>query len=387
MSANYNEKDKSIHCPVHKQCGSCSYTGIAYEDELKKKNTYVHQLFKDICKCESVAGMFRPIYYRNKVHANVGLDREKNIITGNYAEGTHNIIPVEECMIEDEKSDAIIRTLKTLFKSFKYAPYNEDTKRGFMRHILIRRGFSTKQIMVVLVTSEVNFPSKNHFVKALLQEHPEITTIVQNINGMSTSMVLGKRNITMYGKGFIEDVLCGCRFRISPQSFYQINPSQTEKLYKAAIKLGDINKNDTVIDAYCGIGTIGIAVAPHAKQVIGVELNEQAVKDANMNAKINNISNIKFYNADASEFLISYAKEGKADVVIMDPPRSGSTPEFLQALLTMKPKKIVYISCNPETQVRDLKPLIKGGYRVMGCKPFDMFPHTEHVETLVCLSR
>lgn len=387
MSGKYNEADRSISCSVCKDCGSCSYTGVSYQEELDKKYKYVKKLMAGICRPEQVVGMYRPVYYRNKVHANVGLDREKNIITGNYAAGSHKIIPNEQCMLEDAKADEIIVTLKQLFRSFKYVPYNEDTKKGFIRHILIRRGFSTKQIMVVLVTSEINFPSKNHFIDALRKEHPEITTIVQNINNMSTSMILGKRSKVLYGKGYIEDVLCGCRFKISPESFYQINPSQTEKLYKAAIKAGEISKNDTVIDAYCGIGTIGIAMASHAKQVIGVELNKQAVEDAQMNAKINNTTNIRFVNDDATDFIVEYAKKGKADVVVMDPPRSGSTPEFLKATMTMQPKRIVYISCNPETQARDLKVLIKGGYEVKSCVPFDMFPHTEHVENICCLVR
>jgi 23S rRNA (uracil1939-C5)-methyltransferase len=380
----YNEQDRSIHCPVSKDCGGCTYTSVAYDKELEKKQKFVDQLFEGICKCEPINGMYRPAYYRNKVHAVVGLDREKNIITGNYKEGSHRIVPVEACMIEDQKADEIIATLKTLFKSFKYEPYDEDKKTGFVRHILIRRGFSTKEVMVVLVTSIINFPSKNHFVKALLEKHPEITTIVQNVNGMSTSMVLGNRNNTIYGKGYIEDVLCGCRFRISPQSFYQINPSQTEKLYKAAIKMADLKKTDTVIDAYCGIGTIGITAAKHAGKVIGVELNSQAVNDAQINAKLNNISNISFINDDAGEFLVDYAKNNKADVVIMDPPRSGSTEDFINSLIKIKPEKIVYISCNPETQVRDLRPLLKAGYKLKECRPFDLFPHTEHVET-VCL--
>ena len=199
-------------------------------------------------------------------------------------------------------------------------------------------------------------------------------------------MILGKANKVLYGKGYIEDVLCGCRFRISPESFYQINPSQTEKLYKTAIRLGGITKNDVVIDAYCGIGTIGIALSSHAKKVIGIELNSQAVKDAQINADLNHIKNIQFVNEDAGDFLVRYAEGGRADVVIMDPPRSGSTPEFLRSLLQMKPKRIVYISCNPETQVRDVRVLQKGGYKVEACEGYDMFPHTVHVETVVLLS-
>ena len=256
-----------------------------------------------------------------------------------------------------------------------------------IRHILLRKGFSTKEIMLVIVTAGVAFPSKNNFLKALCEKHPEITTIVQNINDRRTSMVLGKRNIVLKGKGYIEDVLCGCRFRISPTSFYQINHQQTEKLYKKAIQLADISKKDTVIDAYCGIGTIGIVASKKAGKVIGVELNSEAVSDAKINASINNIKNATFVNADAGDFLVEYAKNAKADVVIMDPPRSGSTPEFLNSLLKIKPDRIVYISCGPDTQARDIKVLVKGGYKVTACQPFDLFPHTEHIETIVALHR
>ena len=388
MSGKFNENDKSISCSVCQRCGACDYIKVPYEKELSEKKNYINKLFKGICTFDKVNGMYRPAFYRNKVHAVVGLDRDKNIITGTYEEGTHNIIAVDECMIEDSKADEIMATLRQLFKSFKYVPFNEDTKRGFIRHVLIRRGFSTKEIMVVLVTSDIMFPSKNNFIKALRNQHPEITTIIQNINGMSTSMVLGKRSKTLYGKGYIEDVLCGCRFRISAESFYQINPVQTEKLYKAAIKMGNITNKDTVIDAYCGIGTIGISVASHAGRVIGVELNSQAVKDAQVNAGINNIKNIEFINKDAGEFLIEYAQaKGKADVVIMDPPRSGSTPEFIRSVLKMKPRKVVYISCDPSTQVRDVRLFMRGGYKVDSCAWYDLFPHTKHVETVVLLSQ
>ena len=316
----------------------------------------------------------------------MGLDDSRNVIAGTYEENSHRIVDTSDCMIEDSQCTDIIKDIKELIASFKYQPYDEDAGKGMIRHILLRKGFSTKEIMLVIVTAGVAFPSKNNFLKALCEKHPEITTIVQNINDRRTSMVLGKRNIVLKGKGYIEDVLCGCRFRISPTSFYQINHQQTEKLYKKAIQLADISKNDTVIDAYCGIGTIGIAASRKAGKVIGVELNSEAVSDAKINASINNIKNATFINADAGDFLVEYAKNAKADVVIMDPPRSGSTPEFLNSLLKIKPDRIVYISCGPDTQARDVKVLVKGGYKVTACQPFDLFPHTEHVETVVLLS-
>lgn len=388
MGSNiYDEKKRVINCESAEKCGSCAYAGLKYDNELKIKQGYVDKLFKDICPVDKITGMYRPVHYRNKVHAVVGEDKNGNIITGTYEENSHNIVPVSDCLLEDSHCSSIIATLRDLFKSFKYKPYNEDKGTGFIRHILLRKGFSTKEIMLVIVTADVAFPSKTHFLKALKEKHPEINTIVQNVNKYNTSMVLGPRNIVLTGKGYIEDVLCGYRFRISPSSFYQINHQQTEKLYKAAINMAGITKKDTVIDAYCGIGTIGIAASAKAGQVIGVELNADAVKDAEVNAKINNIKNIRFVNDDAGKFLVEYATHKRADVVIMDPPRSGSSQEFLESVLKIKPERVVYVSCNPDTQKRDVDMLMKGGYKVLECRPFDMFPFCDHVETVVLLSK
>lgn len=382
----FNEADKSIKCPYSLKCGACAYAGMSYEGELKVKDAQIKKIFEGITAFPPINGMYRPAYYRNKVHAVVSGNKDNPIITGTYEEGTHNVVAVDECLIEDRQCNEIMATLRRLFVSFKYKPYNEDTKQGFIRHVLMRKGFSTKEVMVVLVTGDIAFPSKNNFIKALLEVHPEITTIVQNVNNMSNSMVLGSRNKTLYGKGYIEDVLCGYRFRISPSSFYQINPAQTEKLYKAAIKMAAITKSDTVIDAYCGIGTIGIVASKNAGKVIGVELNKDAVHDAQINAQLNHIANIRFVNDDAGEFLVDYAADNTADVVIMDPPRSGSTPEFLESLIKIKPSRIVYISCNPETQARDLRVLLDGGYEIKETAAYDLFPHTSHSETVCLLS-
>ena len=387
MTNRYDEKERRIHCAFSEKCGGCDYAGMKYDNELAVKQKYIEELFGEYVKVDDIVGMYRPIHYRNKVHAVVGLDDSRNVIAGTYEENSHRIVDTSDCMIEDSQCTDIIKDIKELIASFKYQPYDEDAGKGMIRHILLRKGFSTKEIMLVIVTAGVAFTSKNNFLKALCEKHPEITTIVQNINDRRTSMVLGKRNIVLKGKGYIEDVLCGCRFRISPTSFYQINHQQTEKLYKKAIQLADISKKDTVIDAYCGIGTIGIVASKKAGKVIGVELNSEAVSDAKINASINNIKNATFVNADAGDFLVEYAKNAKADVVIMDPPRSGSTPEFLNSLLKIKPDRIVYISCGPDTQARDIKVLVKGGYKVTACQPFDLFPHTEHVETVVLLSQ
>ena len=295
---------------------------------------------------------------------------------------------METCQIEDEKADAIINDIRGLLKSFKIKIYNEDTGYGLLRHVLIRRGFSTGEIMVVLVLGSPVMPSKNNFVKALRKLHPEITTVVLNVNDKRTSMVLGDRETTIYGKGYIEDVLCGLRFRISSKSFYQINPVQTEKLYGKAMELAGLSGTERVIDAYCGIGTIGMVAAKFAKEVIGVELNPDAVRDAVKNAKHNQMKNIRFYQEDAGRFMEKMAALGeKADVVFMDPPRSGSTEQFMKSVVTLAPKKIVYISCDPQTQARDLKYLTRYGYKAMGAYPYDMFPFTKHAENIVLLTK
>ena len=335
----------------------------------------------------TIIGAEDPYCYRNKVHAVFSRRRNGEIVSGIYQEGTHKVVPVETCQIEDQKADAIIGTIRGLLKSFKIKVYDEDTDYGLLRHVLIRTGAKTGQIMVVLVTRSPIFPSKNNFVKALRALHPEISTVVLNVNERKTSMVLGARNITLYGKGYIEDELCGCRFRISPTSFYQINPAQTEKLYKTAMMLARLNKRNVVVDAYCGIGTIGMVAAKTVKEVIGVELNGEAVRDAKVNAHLNNMNNIRFVEGDAGVFLEGMAdREETVDVVFMDPPRSGSSEAFLQSLLVIRPKKIVYISCEPQTQARDLQAL-KKDYKIEAIQPVDMFPMTEKIETVVLLTR
>jgi 23S rRNA (uracil1939-C5)-methyltransferase len=275
-----------------------------------------------------------------------------------------------------------------LLRSFKIKTYDEDTGYGLLRHVLIRTGHATGQIMVVLVLSSPIMPSRNNFVKALLKLHPEITTIVLNVNDRQTSMVLGDREQVIYGKGYIEDVLCGKRFRISPKSFYQVNPVQTEKLYGKALEFAALTGKETLLDAYCGTGTIGMIASDKAAKVIGVESNPDAVKDARANAKANGISNIQFYRNDAGRFLVEMAdQKAKLDVLLMDPPRSGSSEAFLDAVDRIGPNRVVYISCNPETLVRDLKYMTKKGWRVSGCVAVDLFPFTDHCEAICLLSK
>ena len=375
-------------CPVLNLCGGCQLLDMEYAKQLAFKQKQAEELLKGLCPVKPIIGMKDPFHYRNKVHAVFDRDKRGNIISGIYEENTHHVVPVEKCLIEDQKADEIIGTIRGMLKSFKIRTYDEDTGFGLLRHVLIRKGFSTGEIMVVLVTASPVFPSKNNFVKALREKHPEITTIVQNINGRGTSMVLGDKEHVLYGKGYIVDELCGCRFRISSKSFYQVNPVQTEILYEKALSLAGLTGQELVVDAYCGIGTIGIIASKTAGKVIGVELNQDAVRDAVNNAKMNGIENIRFYCNDAGRFLVNMAEQGeKADVVIMDPPRSGSTEEFMDAVGKLGAEKVVYVSCNPETLARDVRYMKKLGYRAAEAWLVDMFPGTVHVETVVLLSK
>ena len=372
-------------CKVWKKCGGCQFQGVPYTEQIKIKQKNMNKLLKKYGNVKPIIEMENPFYYRNKVHAVFDRDKKGNIICGTYEAGTHRVVPVEECMIEDKTSQEIIRAIRDMLKSFRIKTYDEDTGYGLLRHILVRRGFSTDEIMVVLVVASPIFPSKNNFVKALRKKFPQISTVVLNVNDKKTSMVLGERDIVLYGKGFIRDRLCGCTFRISPQSFYQVNPVQTELLYKTAIEYAGLGRKERVIDAYCGIGTIGLVAAGKAREVIGIELNKNAVRDAIVNARENKITNARFYQGDAGEFMEGMVSEGeRADVVFMDPPRTGSTEKFLTSMVKLGPSRIVYISCGPDTLARDLEFLTKHGYVTRKIQPVDMFSFTEHCE-VVCL--
>ena len=400
------QSKKTNACPYAKKCGGCEYQGKPYEEQLKEKQDYVRKTLQGICEVRPIIGMENPYHYRNKVHAVFDIVKggkhttqkgvkskisgaaPGTIISGVDKAGTHDVVNIDACMIEDEKADAIIRDIRGLLRSFKIKTYDEDTGYGLLRHVLIRKGHYSGEIMVVLVLGSPILPSKNNFVKALRKIHPEITTVVINVNDKRTSMVLGEKETTIYGKGFIEDTLCGKVFRISPKSFYQINTVQTEVLYGKAIEAAGLTGNETVIDAYCGIGTIGMIASDKAKEVISVELNRDAVRDAIANAKRNQIKNVQFYNADAGKFMVELAEQKKkVDVVFMDPPRAGSDEAFLSSVVKLAPKKVVYVSCNPETLARDLKYLMKHGYETGACQPVDMFPFTKHVEGIVALTR
>ena len=381
---------ETTQCPVYRKCGGCQLQNLSYERQLQWKQDRCQKLLGSFGKVLPILGMEHPYHYRNKVQAAFAWDkRGGKIISGVYQSGTHRIVPVDSCLTEDEKADEIIVSVRKLLKAFKLRPYDEDTGRGLLRHVLIKRGFQTGEIMVVLVTGTPVFTAKKHFVEELLKLHPEITTIVQNVNGGRTSLVLGQNEKALYGTGTITDILCGCKFRISPKSFYQINPVQTEILYKTAMRFAELTGKERVLDAYCGIGTIGMVAAKSgAKSVLGVEVNRDAVRDAIANAKENGIKNIFFTCADAGEFMENAALDGeKFDMVFLDPPRAGASEEFLRALCSLAPKRAVYISCNPETLARDLRFLRDNHYRVKKIQLVDMFPHTQHIECVVGLTK
>mgnify|MGYP001623854383 FL=1 len=380
---------QQFSCPLQKQgCGGCPMLALPYEEQLRKKQKKIKRLLGNFGKPQSIIGMENPWHYRNKAISTFTYVKGKQVQSGIYAQGTHWVIPVETCLLHQPVLDEAIEAVRKAVREFKYPVYDEDKKTGMVRHILVRHSLSEDQVLAVLVTASPVLPGAKAFGKRVRQLCPKITTLVQNINDRSTSAVLGYKDKVLYGKGYIQDTLCGLRFRISGSSFYQINPVQTEILYRTAIEAADLDKDQTVLDAYCGVGTIGLFAASRAKKVIGVERNKSAVRCAWENAKENGIQNVQFLCDDATDFIRKMAARGeRVDVVFMDPPRAGSTPEFLQAVSAMRPEKIVYVSCNPETQKRDLELLIKERWKVKKIQGVDMFPHTEGIETVVLLDK
>ncbi|RSL30680.1 23S rRNA (uracil(1939)-C(5))-methyltransferase RlmD [Salibacterium salarium] len=373
-------------CPYYYECGGCQLQHMSNEAQSRFKQETIDTLMKPFGKPDSILTMDHPYDYRNKSHTTFGMNHKRQVIGGLYAQNTHDIISMDRCLIHDPKSDEIAETIKDYMRNSKMQPYHEDTGQGFLRHVLIKVGKISGGIMVVLVAASSEFKGKNKFVKELRRVHPEITTMLLNVNKRDTSVILGDQEQVLFGKGTITDTLCGLTFEISAKSFYQINPVQTEKLYGRAIEMAELTGEETVIDAYCGIGTIGLVASQKAGKVIGVEVNKDAIRDAIRNSKRNGVTNARFHQGDAGEFMVDMASRGeKADVVIMDPPRSGSDEAFLSSVVKLKPKRVVYVSCNPETQARDLKYLVEHGYEVEGLQPVDMFPQTYHVESVAKL--
>lgn len=386
MSHTPTQEKHQRECPLARKCGGCQMQNLRYDEQLAWKQSRVEHLIGHLCPVEPIRGMETPYHYRNKVQAAFGLDSRRKIVSGVYQSSSHRIVPVDRCMIEDELADRIIVTIRNMLPAFKMQVYDERTGTGFLRHVLVKRSFSTGQVMVVLVAASPIFKHQKPFVAKLLEQYPEITTVIFNVNDKFTSLILGQKEKILYGKGYIEDVLCGKTFRISARSFYQINPIQTEVLYSTAMEYAGLTGAETVLDAYCGTGTIGLIASDHAGQVLGVELNRDAVGDAIANARANSVTNCWFTAADAGEYMVDMARrQQKVDVVFMDPPRAGSDEAFLSSLLTLAPRRVVYVSCNPETLARDLAFLCRGGYEAKRAQPVDMFPHTNHVECVVAL--
>lgn len=390
------QRPRNTMCPVASRCGGCEWLAMPYEEQLALKQESIEDLFDNFkCEVEPIIGMDDPVRFRNKVQlpfapGRPDRDGRTTVRWGIFERGTHRIVPCLDCLVEDERARPIIATIADMLPRFNIKPYDEPRATGMLRYVLVRTAMSTGQIMVTLVCSSNHLPSTNTFVDNLLKVHPEITSIVLNINETPhTSVILGAEEKVLYGPGYIEDRLCGCTFRISSSSFYQTNPEQAERLYDLAIDMAGLSPRDRMADAYCGTGTIGIAAAVRTgAHLLGVERNADAIEDARANARANGLTNADFVVGDAGSVFSRMARAGeKLDVVFMDPPRAGSSPAFLANLARLSPRRVVYISCEPRSQHHDLQQLVRSGYRVERIRPVDMFPHTNHVENVVLLSR
>lgn len=374
-------------CKVCTSCGGCQYQQIAYKSQLEYKTKRVKEALLRIGGIKipvlPCIGMDEPYYYRNKIQMPYGKDRKGNVVYGFFKENSHEIIPVKECAIEDKRAAPILWDTKELVKKMNIPIYNEDSGKGILRYVLIRTSYHYEELMVVLVTSIMNFPGQRNFINELTRLHPEITTVVENVNKRHTNVILGNEEKVLFGPGYIKDKILDLTFEISASSFFQVNPVQVEKLYKTALNLIKTEQKPIILDAYSGVGTIGLIASRNAQKVISVEINKDASRNAKENAKRNNVNNIEFYCDDAGKFINEYP--GELDIVIMDPPRKGSDEKFLSTLINKKPKQIIYVSCDPETLARDLKYLSQD-YNVNYVQPVDMFPMTAHVETVVLLN-
>ena len=373
-------------CPVSTACGGCVFQNATYEYELRYKKHKVEEDLKRIghlenIKVNDVIGMDNPTHYRNKIQVPFGKEN-KHVVYGFYKSNTHKIIPIKQCNIEDIKAGPVLQEIASLMEKYHIDPYNEDYRTGIIRHVLIRTSMSTGEIMVVFVSNVDSFPGRNNFIKELTKNCPQISTIIFNVNKRDTNVILGESEKTLFGKGYITDEILGLKFNISSKSFFQVNPIQVQKLYGKALEYAELNKNETLLDAYAGVCTIGLLASKYVKEVTSVEIVKSAVLNGRNNAKLNNINNIKIIEADCTEYINNELPH--FDVVIMDPPRKGSTVEFLNALLKIKPKKIIYISCEPSTLARDLE-YLKEQYDIKVVQPVDMFPRSFHVETIVGL--
>lgn len=377
---------KTYTCPNAAGCGGCEWLNVPYPIQLKRKEEELQRLFDPFdVKVGGVVGMEEPKGYRHKIMTPFAPGKRGLPKWGMYEKGTHDLVDVTECLVEDKKGRPILNSIAELAQGFHIPAYDEDTGRGILRHAVVRVSRSTGKAMVTIVSNRKEFPRKKAFVKALRARHPDIETVVFNVNTRRTNAVLGPTSMTAYGQGWIEDELCGCTFRIPSDAFFQTNPEQTEALYETAIEMARIAEGERLLDAYCGIGTIGVIAAKRVgASLLGVDDVESAIKIASVNARANRVKDATFICGDASVVL----KEGADDfdVVIMDPPRAGASEGFIEGLSEGRPERIVYISCNPSTQVRDIQ-MLSSGYRVVEVVGVDMFPHTKHIESVALLQR
>ena len=356
--------------------------------QLAVKQKRIDDLFRDVCPVSAIEPCEEPYYYRNKVHAAFKRGRGGSIIYGTYEKDSHRIVKHDKCLIENKKAQQIIKTVAQIAARRKMSIYNEKTGHGLLRRVLVRVSEATGQIMVVIVVGSKYFTGKNSFVSELVKIHPEITTVLSNFNDRRDSMILGSHTRVEYGKGYIEECLLGRTFRVSAESFLQVNTLQAEKLYSIVADLADIRTDHRILDCYCGTGTITILLSSFCREATGVELNPKAVEDARKNKTRNKAEGVKFICGDATEFMEerSQAKE-RYDTVVIDPPRSGTTARFISACARLSPEKVVYVSCNPDTLLRDVRLFAKAGYKAEEVVPVDMFPWTTDVECVVRLHR
>ena len=375
-----------------KDCGGCQIQELDYNKQLELKTNEVKQVISRIGKLENVEihetiGMQSPCRYRNKAQFPIQNINGSTAI-GFYKKKSHDVIPTDMCVIQHDINDKIIKIIKTYIQAYNVSIYNETTHTGVLRHLVTKVGFTTNEVMVVLVTNGTNLPHLNELASVLKENIPGFKTLVLNVNKAKTNVILGKENKVIYGNGKINDYIGDLVFEISPLSFFQVNPVQTEVLYNKALEYAELKENDTVFDIYCGIGSISLFLAQKATKVYGIEIVEDAIKDAKINAKLNNLNNVEFYVGKAEEVVPKMYSEGKtANVVVVDPPRKGCDEKVLDTIVSMKPDRVVYVSCNPSTLARDLAYLDERGYKCVEIQPVDMFPHTMHVECVVLMSR
>jgi len=385
------DRVESVDCSTYKRCGGCNLRHINYAKTLQLKKETVQNLvnktLKEKLEVKDTIGMENPFNYRNKAQYPVGLDKQGNPVIGVFANRTHEVIEIKECMIQNKESERIAKYICEFAKENNISVYKEENRKGLLRHIVIKVGIKTNEIMCVLVLNGREIKNEDKLIKELTEKFPSIKTIVKNINMQNTNVILGKENINIYGEGYIYDKLGDYTFKISPLSFYQINPIQTERLYNLALEKAELTGKEILFDLYCGIGTIGIFMANRAKEVYGIEIVEQAIEDAKENCKINNITNAKYYAGDTEKLLTDLIEKQHIipDVVVVDPPRKGLDKTTIENIKNINAKKVIYISCNPATLVRDLS-YLEDKYKIREIQPVDMFPFTSHVENIAVLN-